>query len=122
LINANHLFSYSHLLPLNAIKNKKDAFVYITAKINSDQYKTGVTLVADFRHNGKSASYHPAYLKGQTRKGQWNFVDFGVNVPYGITASDSVLVYFYMSKSDEELMIDDFCVSLRKPASKPSLK
>ena len=82
--------------------------------VNSDQYSTDATLVADFRHIGKSVSYHPAYLRGQTIKGEWNTIDFGVKIPTGITALDSVLVYFYLPETDEAMMIDDFCVSLKK--------
>jgi hypothetical protein len=119
LINAKQPFSYSHLLPLNSIRPGKDAFVYITAMVNTDQYLSNATLVADFRHSGKSVSYHPAYLKGQTSKGQWNSIDFGVKIPDEITSQDSVLVYFYLPGGDEELMIDNFCVSLKKLIHKP---
>ncbi len=114
IVNSEYPFSFSHLLPLTAIEKYKDAFIYITAQLNPDQYSTSATLVADFRHKGKSFSYHPAYLRGQTLKGQWNTIDFGVKLPKGITSNDSVLVYFYLPKTDEVLMIDDFCVSLKK--------
>ena len=99
---------------LSAMKDNTGTFVSINAKVNSDQYISNASLVADFRHNGKTVSYNPAYLKGQTLKGKWNSIDFGVNVPAGITAKDSVLVYFYLPVSDEEMMIDDFCVSLKQ--------
>lgn len=115
LIDSHRPFSYSHLLPLTAIGTNRDAFIYISAMVNSDQYSTDATLVADFRQNGKSVSYHPAYLRGQTIKGEWNTIDFGVKIPAGITAQDSVLVYFYLPQTDESMMIDDFCVSIKKP-------
>jgi len=114
IINKLQPFSFSHLLPLNTMASNTDAFVYINARVNSDHHFTKATLVADFRHNGKTVSYNPAYLKGQTIKGKWNAIDFGVKVPKGITANDSVLVYFYLPPGEEEMMIDDFCVSLKK--------
>ncbi len=114
LIDTRQPFSFSHLVPLTALKNNPDSFVYVTAIVNSDQYSTDVTLVADFRHKGKSVSYFPAYLRGQTIKGEWNNINFGVKVPGGITAQDSVLVYFYLPQTDEAMMIDDFCVSVKK--------
>ncbi len=118
MINAEHPFSFSYLLPLSALKTSRDAFVYISAKVNSDQYTTGTTLVADFRHGGRSVSYKPAYLHEHTNKGEWNNFDFGVKVPGNVSADDSVLVYFYLAKPDEEVMIDDFCVSIKKPLVK----
>jgi len=114
LINSEHPFSFSHLLPLTFIENHRNTSVYITAQVNSDHYSTAATLVADFRHKGKSISYKPAYLRGQTIKGEWNTINFGFDVPENITASDSVLVYFYIPKSEEVLLIDDFCVSIKK--------
>lgn len=122
LINASQPYSFSHLMPLASMENNAGGFVYISAKVNSDQYKTGVTLVADFRQGGKSVSYHPVYLHGQTIKGQWNSIDVGVKVPGGITAKDSVLVYFYLADTDEEMWIDDFCVSLKKQKYTGSIK
>jgi hypothetical protein len=122
LINAKQPFSYSHWLPINATKSIRNESVYITAMVNTDHYMSSATLVADFRHNGKSVSYHPAYLKGQTGKGQWNFIDFGVRIPEEITSQDSVLIYFYLPGGDEELMIDNFCVSLKKLIHKPLKK
>ncbi|MEI8047812.1 MAG: hypothetical protein WCI92_10580 [Bacteroidota bacterium] len=117
-INTEHPYSFTHLLPLKSVNNYTDAFVNITAKVNSDQYTSAATLVADFRQGGKSVSYNPFYLKGQTAKGQWNKIDFGLAVPAGITANDSVLVYFYLAETDEVLMIDDFCVSVKRPKNK----
>jgi hypothetical protein len=114
LINREHPFSFSHLLPLSAIENQKNTFVYVTAQVNSDHYSTGATLVADFRNKGKSVSYNPAYLRGQTIKGEWNTINFGFEIPENITANDSVLVYFYIPKTEEVLLIDDFCVSIKE--------
>jgi hypothetical protein len=114
LINREHPFSFSHLLPLSAIENQKNAFVYVTAQVNSDHYSTGATLVADFRNKGKSVSYNPAYLRGQTIKGEWNAINFGFEIPKNITVSDSVLVYFYIPKTDEVMLIDDFCVRIKE--------
>jgi len=114
LIKNKFPFSFSHLLPLNGMLTEKNNFVNITAKVNSDQYITGANLIADFRHNGKTIEYKPFYLRGQTAKGEWNAIDFSLTVPPTITSKDSVLVYFYLSDSDEELMIDDFCVSLKQ--------
>ena len=114
MINAQYPFSYSHFMPLASIKESKNAFLNITAQVNTNQYMTGVNLVADFKHNGKSAAYSPLYLKGQTQKGKWNALDFDVKIPKGICASDSVLVYFYHEPSDEEMMVDEFCVRIRK--------
>jgi hypothetical protein len=114
LIDREHPFSFSHLLPLTVINDQKNTFVYVTAQVSSDHYSTGATLVADFRNKGKSVSYKPAYLRGQTIKGEWNSINFGFDVPENITASDSVLMYFYMPKRDEVLLIDDFCVSIKK--------
>jgi len=113
-INPEHSFSYSHLLPLAAKTNYKDAFLLVTAEIQSDQYATDATLVADFRRNGKTVSYHPVYLHGQTIKGEWSTIESGIKIPKEITTSDSVLLYFYLPKTDEVLMIDDFCVSIKK--------
>jgi len=113
IIHSGQPYSYSHWMPLPELKPQMDAFVYINAMCSSDQYDTGATLVADFKQGGKSFSYHPAYLRGQTLKGQWNPIDFSVKIPKGITAKDSVLVYFYLRDTDEVFMIDDFCVSLR---------
>ncbi len=115
IVNSEYSFSFSHLLPLTAIENYKDSFIYITAQLNPDHYSTSATLVADFRRKGKSFAYHPAYLRGQTMKGEWNTINFGVKVPKEITSTDSVLVYFYLPKTDEVLMIDDFCVSIKRP-------
>ncbi len=114
IINSAQAFSFSHFMPLTSLQANKGNFIYITAQVNSDQYSTAATLVADFRQNGKSVSYHPAYLRGRTIKGQWNSIDFGVKIPEGITANDSVLVYFYLPKNDEVFMVDDFCVKLKK--------
>ncbi len=122
LVNTRQPFSYNQLMPLAAFKANADEFVYVNAKVNTDQYTSTMTLVADFRQNGKSFSYNPDYLHGQTIKGQWSTIGFGVKIPEGITARDSVLVYFYLPKGDEECMIDDFCVSLRKPGSTPLSK
>ncbi len=114
VINSIYPFSFSHFVPLNALRNNKGGSVFITAKVNSDHHISEAALVADFRQKGKSVSYHPDYLHGQTIKGKWNQVDFKVNIPEGITANDSVLVYFYLPKNDEEMMVDDFCVSIKK--------
>ncbi len=114
MINREHPFSFSHFLPLTAMKNQRDGFVYVSAQVNSDHYSTGATLVADFRQNGRIVSYNPAYLRGQTIKGEWNTINFGFDIPEDITANDSILVYFYIPKTDEVLLIDDFCVSLKK--------
>jgi hypothetical protein len=114
VVNSVQPYSYSHWVSLSALKPNMDAFVYVTAQGNSDQYVTGTTLVADFKQAGKSFSYHPAYLRGKAIKGRWNPIDFSVKIPEGITVNDSVLVYFYLRDSDEVFMIDDFCVSLRK--------
>lgn len=114
IVNSGQPYSYSHLIPMTELKAETDAFIYITAKGNSDQYVTGALLVADFKKGGKSFSYHPAYLRGQTIKGQWNPIDYSVKIPEGVTASDSVLVYFYLPDAEEVFMIDDFCVSLRQ--------
>jgi len=120
-IDAQNPFSFSHIIPLKEIKNKAESFVYVTAKILSDQYTTGANLVVDFKHEGKSLSYHPAYLRWQTIKGLWQFVDFAVQIPKDITSNDTALVYFYTSETDEEFLIDDFCVSLRKSANSSAL-
>jgi hypothetical protein len=114
-INQKQPFSHSIMMPMAALRHQNAGLVDITAQVNSDYYTTNATLVADFKHEGKSFSYHPAYLRGQTIKGQWSTIHFGVNVPEGITARDSVLVYFYLPATDEEFMIDDFCVSLKNP-------
>jgi len=113
MINREYPFSFSHFLPLTAMKNQRDAFIYVSAQVNSDHYSTGATLVADFRQKGKSVSYNPAYLRGQTIKGEWNAINFGFDIPENITVSDSVLVYFYIPKTDEVLLIDDFCVRIK---------
>jgi hypothetical protein len=113
LIDSRYPFSFSHWLPLQAFRADTNPFIHISAKVNSDQYTTGATLVADFKHEGKTVSYHPAYLRGQTVKGQWNPIEFGVKIPEGITSKDSVLVYFYLNGGDEVLMIDDFCVEVK---------
>jgi hypothetical protein len=114
MINREYPFSFSHFMPLAAMKNQRDAFVYVSAQVNSDHYSTGATLVADFRQKGKSVSYNPAYLRGQTIKGEWNAIYFGFDIPENITVSDSVLVYFYIPKTEEVLMIDDFCVRIKE--------
>jgi len=115
LINSQVPFSFAHLVPLTATETNRDSFVYITAEVKSDQYSTHATLVADFRHNGRSFSYNPVYLLGQTLKGEWNRVEFGFKIPPKVAPTDSVLVYFYLPKLDEEFQIDDFCVSIKKP-------
>lgn len=117
LIDARRPFSFSHLMPLTAIKNDHDMLVHVSANVNSDQYLTNATLVADFRQGGKSVSYNPDYLRGQTIKGEWNHIEFDFKVPANVTSADSVLVYFYLPESDEECQLDDFCVSLKKPKS-----
>jgi hypothetical protein len=113
MVDSRYPFSFSHWLPLKAFEANTNPFIHISAKVNSDQYTTGATLVADFKHEGKTVSYNPAYLRGQTVKGQWNPIEFNVKIPEEITAKDSVLVYFYMNGGDEMMMIDDFCVSLK---------
>jgi hypothetical protein len=118
VINQKQPYSSSFLLTLEKIQNKQDAYIFVNAKVNTDQYTSGVSLVVDFKQNGKSFSYHPAYLRSQTIKGQWCNIDFGVKIPEGITSKDSVLVYFYQPNGDEECLIDDFCISLRTSKTK----
>ena len=113
MIYSRYPFSFSHWLPLQGIKVNKNSFIQISAKVNTDQFVSGATLVADFKHEGKTVSYNPAYLRGQTVKGQWNPIEFNVKIPDGIIAKDSVLVYFYLNGGDEVMMIDDFCVVVK---------
>jgi hypothetical protein len=113
IINKKYPYSSSFYLPLKTMLNWRDTFIFINAKVNTDQYTSGVSLVADFKQNGKSFLYQPDYLHGKTLKGEWSNIDFGLKIPEGITSKDSVLVYFYLPESDEECWIDNFCVSLR---------
>jgi hypothetical protein len=116
LVNIEHPFSYSHLLSLSSINNIDDAFIAVNAKIQSDYYATDATLVADFRKNNRSFSYKSVYLRGQTIKGEWNTIETGFKIPEEISANDSVLIYFYLPKTEEVLLIDDFCVSIKQPS------
>lgn len=117
-INQKQPYSSSFFLSLEKINNTENPYLQLKAKVNTDQYSSRVSLVADFKQNGKTFSYFPNYLRSQTIKGQWSTIDYGIKIPEGITANDSVLVYFYHPGGDEVLLIDDFCVSLRKSESK----
>lgn len=114
-IDETNLFSFSYFIPLSVLATVENAFVNVTAKVNTDRYKSGAVLVADFRQLGKSVVYLPDYLRDKTKKGCWATIDYLVKIPPNISKSDSVLFYFYMSKSDEVMMIDDFCVKFLVP-------
>jgi len=121
-IDETNLYSCSQVLPLSLLETTENALVKISAMVNTNRYNTTAALVTDFRHNGKSSAYYPDYLRGQTGKGCWAAIDYCVKVPETITKNDSVLVYIYMPKSDEVLMLDDFCVSLLVPEKTKPLR
>lgn len=114
LVNAMHPFSLAHQLPLKGYSFEKRPEIFAEAQVFTDQYKSSGTLVIDFRHKGKSVAYVPAYLRNKTRKGEWINVQYAAGIPQGITDADTAKVYFYRSAGDEEILIDDFCVSLKQ--------
>jgi hypothetical protein len=122
LTNGGNPFSASLSLPVGDAITKPGAAFLIRANVMNDQYTSKATLVADFRHEGKSLAYLPCYLKDKTVKGEWAPLEFSAPIPKGVSASDTLLVYFYLPGTDEQLYTDDFCVSFRTPKNKRSVK
>ena len=120
LVDNQTPFSYTNLMPVSKAKGG-NRYVSISAKFNTDQYKTNAVLVTDFIHNGKSEIYLPYYLRDKTRKGIWNNIQAETAIPEAITDQDSVRVYFYLPESDEVVMIDDLCIKLLSGKSPASL-
>lgn len=89
---------------------KGEGAIRISAFVLTDAKNSAVSLVTDFRRDGKSYHYEPCYMNGRARFLEWERIKFTTSPPTGRMPGDMVYIYFWNSSPEETFYIDNLSI------------
>ena len=67
-----------------------------------------IHLVYAFVRNDTVLEYHPFYINKSTRAGEWDYKEFGTDLPDKMDSRYKLSIYFWNPEKKDEAFIDNF--------------
>ena len=118
MLSRQHQYSPGLTIPVNRLADRDSCWISATGYFffNCNPKSNKVFLVITCLHQGMPYKYRVTDLSdGKFHSGRWNQVNMTYLVPYPVDQEDMIQVYF-MNYGEQECFIDDFEISLCKPA------